>query len=52
MATSMNIRLIAYKDYDITYNFYGRGEYTVHYCGDDLWFMTEKEAMEFIDSVE
>lgn len=51
MTTSMNIRLIEYKDYDITYNFYGNGEYTVQYCGDDVWFTSEKEAREFIDDI-
>jgi len=38
-----------YKGYYIEYNFYGKGEYTVQYEGDDVWFNTIKEAKEFID---
>lgn len=34
---------------DITYNFYGRGEYTVQYMGDDIFFATEEEAKQFIE---
>ena len=44
-------RTIMYKDFDITYNFYDRGEYTVQYEGDDLWFNTLAEAKEFIDNL-
>lgn len=40
-----------YKGYFISYNFYGRKEYTVQYCGDDIFFRSEKEAREFIDSI-
>ena len=38
-----------YKGYYIEYNLYGKGEYTVQFCGDDFWFTTEKEAKDFID---
>ena len=41
-----------YKGYWITFNFYGKGEYTVQYCGDDVVFDTEEEAKEFIDKIE
>ena len=41
-----------YKGYYIEYNFYGRGEYSVQYCGDDLMFRTADEARAFIDSVQ
>lgn len=37
---------------DITYNFYGRGEYTVQYMGDDIFFDTEEEAKQFIEEIE
>ena len=40
-----------YKGMRIEYNVYGRGEYTVHHGGDDVWFSTEKEAEEYIDSL-
>lgn len=40
-----------YKDYEISYNFYGMREYTVHYCGDDVIFKTEAEARGFIEEV-
>ena len=40
-----------YKGYDITYNLYGKGEYTVQYCGDDVMFKTEDEAKSFIDRI-
>ena len=40
-----------YKGYYIEYNFYGLGEYSVQYCGDDLMFNTEEEAKAFIDSI-
>ena len=42
---------IRYKGYDIEYNFYGKGEYTVQYQGDDVWFKTEQEAKKFIDEI-
>lgn len=40
-----------YKGYYIEHDFYGTDEYTVQYCGDDVMFRTEKEAMDFIDEV-
>lgn len=40
-----------YKHYYIEENFYGHGEFTVQYCGDDVWFKTKKEAMEFIEEI-
>lgn len=40
-----------YKGYYIDYDFYGDGEYTVQYLGDDVVFQTEEEAKEFIDSL-
>lgn len=40
-----------YKGYDIEYNFYGKGEYTVQYDGDDVWFKSKAEAKKFIDDV-
>ena len=40
-----------YKGYDISYNFYGRGEYTVQYCGDDVLFHSEDDAKAFIDRI-
>lgn len=40
-----------YKDYSIEYNFYGEGEYSVQYCGDDVIFRTEDEAKAFIDEI-
>lgn len=33
---------------NIAYNFYGRGEYTVQYMGDDIFFDSEEEAKQFI----
>lgn len=41
-----------YKGYYIEYNIYGKNEYTVQYCGDDLIFNTETEAKQFIDSIQ
>lgn len=41
-----------YKGYYIEFNFYGRNEYTVQYCGDDIMFQTEDEAKAFIDSIQ
>lgn len=43
--------MIDYKGYYIDYNFYGKKEYTVQYCGDDVWFATKKEAKQFIDKI-
>lgn len=31
----------------IEYDFYGDGEYSVQFCGDDILFSTLKEAQEF-----
>lgn len=42
---------IEYRGYYITFNFYGRGEYTVQYCGDDVMFNTVEDAKEYIDRV-
>lgn len=41
-----------YKNYDITYNLYGRKEYTVQFLGDDLFFNTKQAAKKFIDDME
>lgn len=41
-----------YKGYDIAYNFYGDGRYTVQFCGDDVIFFTEDEAKAFIDEMD
>lgn len=38
--------------YDIEYNFYGWGEYSVNYLGDDVIFKTKKEAEDFIKEIE
>ena len=40
-----------YKGYYIEFNVYGGNEYTVQYCGDDIYFTTKEEAMAFIDEV-
>ena len=45
------MKTIIYKDYEIAFNFYERGEYTVQYCGDDIVFGTEQDAKNFIDSL-
>lgn len=41
-----------YRDFFIEHNFYGRGEYTVDYCGDDVMFNTIDEAKAFIDDAD
>ena len=41
-----------YRGYNIEHNIYGRGEYSVEYCGDDVIFDTEEQAKAFIDEVE
>ena len=41
-----------YKGYYIEYNLYGQKEYTVQYCGDDLFFQTLEAAKSFIDNIE
>ncbi len=43
---------VFYKGYAIEYNFYGQGEYTVFYCGDDIVFHSVKDAKNFIDSLD
>lgn len=35
----------------VEYNFYGRNEYTVQYCGDDIFFDTKEEAIKFCETV-
>lgn len=40
-----------YRGYGIDFNFYGRGEYTIQYCGDDIEVETETAARELIDSI-
>lgn len=40
-----------YKGFCVEYDFYGTGEYSVQYCGDDVIFPTAKEAREFIDEI-
>lgn len=40
-----------YKGFYIEYNVYGTKEYTVQYCGDDVWFREIDEAKKFIDEV-
>lgn len=40
-----------YKGYFIEIGFYGEGEITVQYCGDDVWFKSVEEAKEFIDQI-
>lgn len=40
-----------YKGYAIEFDFYGEGEYSVQYCGDDVMFKTMDEAKKFIDEV-
>ena len=36
----------------IEYNFYGQGEYTVFYDGEDVWFDTVEEAKAFIYQID
>lgn len=43
---------IEYNSFFIEKNFYGRGEYSVQFCGDDVIFTTEAEAKDFIDSIK
>ena len=43
--------MIEYNGYYIEYNIYGRNEYSVQYCGDDVIFDTEAQAKEFIDQI-
>ena len=48
----MEHEIIEYKGYYIETNFYGDGEITVQYCGDDIYFPTIQEAKDFIDDME
>lgn len=38
-----------YKGYDIEYDVYKQGEYSVFFAGDDVMFSTLQDAMNFID---
>ena len=40
-----------YKGYQIEYNIYGKGEYTVDIDGDDVWCKSLEEAKEVIDGM-
>lgn len=40
-----------YRGYYIEENFYGRNEFSVQYCGDDVWFSSIEEAKAFIDNI-
>ena len=48
----MNHYYYEYHGYCIEYNLYGENEFTVQYCGDDIFFKTEADAKAFIDSIE
>lgn len=41
-----------YKGYAIEKNFYGNGEYSVQYAGDDFIFASEEDAKKFIDEMK
>lgn len=43
--------MIKYKGYSIEQNFYGKGEYTVQYQGDDVVFNSVEEAKKFINEI-
>ena len=43
--------ILEYKGYYIEPDFYGHGEFTVQYLGDDLMFDSVDEAKAFIDEV-
>ena len=43
--------MINYKGYIIEFNFYGLNEYTIQYCGDDIFFNTLQAAKNFIDNL-
>lgn len=51
MITSSAKFPLTYRDYDIEHNLYGKGEYTVQYCGDDIWFDSLDEAKLYIDDI-
>jgi len=36
----------------IEHNFYGLGEWSVQFCGDDLMFSTKEEAIAFCENAE
>lgn len=40
-----------YKGYYISYNLYGKGEYTVDIEGDDVWCNSPEEARKVIDAI-
>lgn len=42
---------IDYKGYQIEYNIYGKGEYTVDIDGDDVWCKSLEEAKQTIDDI-
>ena len=42
--------IIIYKSVFIEYDFYGQGEYSIQYCGDDFIFNTLEEAKNFVDT--
>lgn len=44
-------RKMTYRGIEIEKNIYGQGEFTVQWCGDDVWFTSEEDAMMFIDSM-
>ena len=44
--------MIEYKGYTIEFNTYKRNECTVFFEGDDIWFESEQEAKDFIDSLQ
>lgn len=46
-----NNNITEYKGFEIEYDFYGEGEYSVQYDGDDLMFDSVEEAEHFIDEV-
>ena len=43
--------MLKYKGYIIVFNLYGQYEYTIQYCGDELFFYTLRAAHEFIDNL-
>lgn len=49
--TQIEDSYIEYRGYFIEYDFYGKGEYSVQYLGDDVLFKTKEEAKEFIDEI-
>ena len=43
--------VIHYKGWDLMYNFYGKGEYTIQHDDADIWFDTAEEAKKFVDEI-